>query len=103
MNTKPNVFVCLFVCLFACLMGINATFNNISVNRGSQFYWLRKPEDPEKTTDLSQVTDKLSKVHCIGFRENQWDNREWTIQRHGKYWVQDTERIHTKQKPQHRG
>ena len=24
-----------------------------------QFYWWRKPEDPEKTTDLSQVTDKL--------------------------------------------
>jgi hypothetical protein len=24
---------------------------------GSQFYWWRKPEDLEKTTDLSQVTD----------------------------------------------
>jgi hypothetical protein len=27
--------------------------------RGSQFYWWRKPEYTEKTTDLSQVTDKL--------------------------------------------
>jgi hypothetical protein len=27
--------------------------------RGSQFYWRRKPEYPEKTTDLSQVTDEL--------------------------------------------
>ena len=27
--------------------------------RGSQFYWWRKPEYQEKTTDLSQVTDKL--------------------------------------------
>ena len=27
--------------------------------RDGQFYWRRKPEDPEKTTDLSQVTDKL--------------------------------------------
>jgi hypothetical protein len=29
------------------------------VNRGGQFYWWGKPEDPEKTTDLSQVSDKL--------------------------------------------
>ena len=27
--------------------------------RGCQFYWWRKPEDPGKTTDLVQVTDKL--------------------------------------------
>jgi hypothetical protein len=26
---------------------------------GGQFYWWRKPEYPEKTTDLSEVTDKL--------------------------------------------
>ena len=26
---------------------------------GGKFYLWRKPEDPEKTTDLSQVTDKL--------------------------------------------
>ena len=28
--------------------------------RGSQFYLWRKPEYPEKTTDLMQVTDKLT-------------------------------------------
>jgi len=27
--------------------------------RGGQFYWWWKPECPEKTTDLSQVTDEL--------------------------------------------
>jgi hypothetical protein len=26
--------------------------------RGGQFYWLRKQEYPEKTTDLPQVIDK---------------------------------------------
>jgi hypothetical protein len=34
------------------LMMLNAIFNNI-------FFWLRKPEYPEKATDLSQVNDKL--------------------------------------------
>jgi hypothetical protein len=27
-----------------------------------QFYWWRKPKYPEKTTDLSQVTDKLHRI-----------------------------------------
>jgi hypothetical protein len=40
-------------------MMFNATFSNISIYRGSQFYWWRKPESLEKTTDLSQITDKL--------------------------------------------
>jgi len=26
---------------------------------GGQFYWRMKPEKPEKTTDLPQITDKL--------------------------------------------
>jgi hypothetical protein len=35
---------------------------------GGQFYWWRKPEDPEKTTDLSQVTDKLTRKELLAKR-----------------------------------
>ena len=40
-------------------MVFNVIFNKISVLRGSQFYWWRKAEYMDKTTDLPQVTDKL--------------------------------------------
>jgi hypothetical protein len=40
-------------------MMFNATCNNISVILVIHFYWWRKPEDLEKTTDLLQVNDQL--------------------------------------------
>jgi hypothetical protein len=32
----------------------------LQLYRGGQFNWWRKPEYPEKTTDLPQITDTLS-------------------------------------------
>jgi len=54
----------------------------IQLYRGGRFYWWRKPEYREKTTNLSQITDKL--YHILWYRVHGVRTHNFSGER---YWL----------------
>jgi hypothetical protein len=65
LNTTTNKLTFLYIFGFWlwCLMSLSLIFQ---LFRGGYLYWWRKPEYPDKKTDLPQVTDKL--YHIMMYR-----------------------------------
>jgi hypothetical protein len=73
-----------------CLMPLSTIFQ---LYRGVQFYWRRKLEYPEKTIDLSYVTDTLYHImlYCLsGIRTHNVSGDMYWLHRQGSLWAADS-------------
>ena len=68
--SRSTIALC-YGCLFVlwCLTPLSTIFQ---LYRGGQFYWWRKLEDQEKTTNLSQVTDNVVHLALTEVRDRRF-------------------------------
>ena len=74
LQVAPKIGSPTYYCLFVWC-GLMPLWTIFHLYRGSQFYCWRKPEDPQKITDLWEVTDKL---YHIMFYTSSWSRFELT-------------------------